>query len=384
MRLSVIFVAIGLLGAAACSRQEKAPEAQATPQGGPISVKTVHVSEAEWPSSYEAIGTVRARVTTQVASRMMGYVREVNVRAGDRVEAGQRLVILDSRDQEVRERQASAALEEARSTTAEADQAAQAARANLDLAQATFGRMQDLHNKASISNQEFDEATAKVRVARANLDMAQARRTQIDSRIAQAQQEVNAAQVQASYAALAAPFSGVITARNVEPGNLAVPGSPLLTLEQEGSYELDAPVEEASLSKVRVGQTVEVQLDTANRSVRGRVREIAPAVDAASRSFTVKVALPAMAQIRSGVSGRAQFVTGSRKVIAVPAAAIVPRGQMQWIFVVDQGVARARIITTGGRSADMVEVLSGLSAGETVIAPAPSGLLDGARVEVRQ
>jgi RND family efflux transporter MFP subunit len=244
-------------------------------------------------------------------------------------------VVLDSRDQEVRERQASAALEEARSTTAEADQAVQAARANLDLAQATFGRMQDLHNKASISNQEFDEATAKVRVARANLDMAQARRTQIDSRIAQAQQEVNAAQVQASYAALAAPFSGVITARNVEPGNLAVPGSPLLTLEQEGSYELDAPVEEASLSKVRVGQTVEVQLDTVNRSVRGRVREIAPAVDAASRSFTVKVALPAMAQIRSGVSGRAQFVTGSRKVIAVPAAAIVPRGQMQWIFVVD-------------------------------------------------
>jgi RND family efflux transporter MFP subunit len=243
--------------------------------------------------------------------------------------------------------------------------------------------MDDLHNKKSLSDQEFDEASAKVRVARTNLEMAQARRKQIDAKIAQAEEAIKAAEIQVGDTVLTAPVTGIVTVRNVEAGNLAVPGTPLLTIEQEGMYELEAPVEEASLTKVRAGQSVDVQLDFLGRKVQGRVREVVPSVDAASRSFIVKVALPDIAQLRTGLSARADFRFGSRKTLVVPAAAVVARGQMQWVFTEDQGLARARIVTLGERRGDSVEVLSGMAAGERIISPAPAGLTDGSRLETR-
>jgi multidrug efflux pump subunit AcrA (membrane-fusion protein) len=382
--ISIASVVLAGFALNACgSKQGPANKETTQTQGTPVAVKTVQVTEQEWPIVFESIGTVRNRVTAQVSSRAMAYIREVQPHTGDRVQAGQRLIVLDARDAEAHERQARAARDEAQSAIGEADQAIQGAQANLDLAQATFRRMDDMHNKRSISNQEFDEASAKLRIARSNLEMAQARRKQIDSKIAQTEESIKAASVQVGDTVLTAPVTGIMTVRNAEPGNLAVPGTPLLTIEQEGSYELEAPVEESSLTKVRVGQSVEVRFDFLDRSVAGHVRELVPSVDAASRSFIVKLTLPAIPELRGGLSGRATFRTGSRKVLTIPAQAIVPHGQMQWAFVADQNIARARIITVGERMKDAVEVLSGLSANEPVISPAQPTLTDGARLEIR-
>ena len=360
-------------------REEPALEAKSVP----IAVKTVAGEQVEWPSVYEAAGTVRARTTATIASRLMASVREVRVRAGDHVRQGQVLVVLDSADIQSRVRQAAAGRSEAGSAAVEADQAREAAAASLDLAEATFRRMKDLHDKQSLSNQEFDEATARVRAARAGLEMAESRRKQAGSRIMQAEEQNKSAEIQSGYAMLTAPFAGVIVARGVEPGNLASPGAPLLTLEQEGGYRLEVEVAETSLAKVRVGQPVGVQVDSQDTALAGRVTEIVPAADASSHSFTVKVDLPQSGPIHSGLFGRARFTTGIRKVLAVPATAVVERGQMQWVFVVDNQTARARIVTLGDRAQNQVEVLSGLSAGERVVAPAPATLADGARLEVR-
>jgi len=114
------------------------------------------------------------------------------------------------------------------------------------------------------------------------------------------------------------------------------------------------------------------------------VSEIVPAVDAASRAYTVKIDLPAQLSVRSGMFGRAWFPMGSRKVLTVPATAVVQRGQLQSVFVIDDGVARNRLITTGRRDANGLEVLSGLSEGEKVVSPIPAALADGVRVEARQ
>jgi RND family efflux transporter MFP subunit len=215
------------------------PEVSSTARSAAVSVHVVNATVQQWPVIYEATGTVRARSSAIIAAKWMGYVREVKVQVGDRVREGQLLVVLDARDLDASANQAAAAREEVRNGFPEADSAVAAAKANLDLVQSTFKRMNELYEKKSISDQEFDEASAKLKAAQAGFAMAQAKRTQMDAKLAQADQEVRAAQVTRSYAEVVAPFSGIVTAKSVDPGNLAAPGAPLLTIERDG-YRLEA------------------------------------------------------------------------------------------------------------------------------------------------
>jgi RND family efflux transporter MFP subunit len=349
-----------------------------------IAVESVTVRSQEWPDAYEATGTIRARAAAVMSSKVMAYVRQVAVQVGDRVREGQELITLDAQDLDANVRRAEATEAEVRSAIPEADNGVAGAKANLDLAQSTFKRMEELASRKSISNQEFDEASARLKSARASYEMARAKRTQIDSKLAQVAQEIRAARIMRDYTRIAAPFPGLVTARSVEPGNLAAPGAPLLTIEREGAYRLEASVDESRLPFVKAGQTVDVTLEALDRRLTARVSEIVPAVDPASRAYTVKIDLPALPNVRSGMFGRAWFPLGSRKVLTVPAAAVAERGQLQSVFVIDGGVARNRLITTGKRDPNALEVLSGLSEGEKVVSPMPSALGDGIRVEARQ
>jgi RND family efflux transporter MFP subunit len=157
----------------------------------------------------------------------------------------------------------------------------------------------------------------------------------------------------------------------------------MLAIEQDGVYRLEASVDESKLPSVRVGQSVEAALE-ADRKLNARVSEIVPSVDSASRTYLVKLDLPAAPQLRTGMFARAIFPLGVQKVVAIPLAALLERGQLQSVFVVEDGVAHTRLITTGRRTSGAVEILSGLNAGEKVVLPVPAELQDGARVEVRQ
>ena len=351
------------------------------PAGAPVGVRSLTLAPSEWPNTWEATGTVRARTATVVSSKVMGYVREVRVHLGDRVRQGQTLVILDARDLEASYRQAGAARDEAASAMPEIENAIASAKAGLELAQATHKRMRDLYEKRSISNQEFDESTARLKMAQAGYEMALSRRRQLESRIAQAEQGLKAAAVVRDYAQITAPFDGAVTEKTVEPGTLAAPGAPLLTLEREGGYRLEVPVEESRLGLVRSGQAAKVILETGE--IEGRVSEIAPSVDSAARSFIAKIDLPASPRVRSGLFGRAIFASGKRSVFAVPIAAVTTRGQLNSVLVAEGRYARSRLVTVGQRSGDAVEVLSGLNAGDQLISPVPAGLEDGAAIEVR-
>jgi RND family efflux transporter MFP subunit len=358
-------------------------QAAAANAAPPVPVQAHTVSATEWAETYEATGTVRSRSVAAVSSRLMAYVREVTVQVGDHVREGQRLVTLDARDLDATVSRGEAARAEVRSGIPEADQAIAAAKAQLDLAQSTFRRMEELAGKKSISSQEMDEASARLKSAQANYEMARARRAQLDSKSALVEQEIRSSQIQRDYSVIAAPFAGVVTARSVEPGNVAAPGAPLLTIEREGAYRLEAAVDESRLPAVKAGQAVEVMLDADGRRIAARVSEVAPAVDAGSRSYLVKIDLPA-AGVRSGMFGRAIFAAGARKVTSIPASALVERGQLQAVMAIEDGVAHTRLVTTGRRNGEMVEVLSGLAPGERIVVPVPAGLSDGARVEVRQ
>jgi RND family efflux transporter MFP subunit len=198
------------------------------------------------------------------------------------------------------------------------------------------------------------------------------------------QEDIRGAQILRDYTRIDAPFSGVVTAKSVEPGDLAAPGAPLLTVEREGAYRLEASVDESRLPSVKPGQTVEVALESLDRRLIARVSEIVPAVDAASRAYLVKIDLPVVPNLRSGMFGRALFPLGTRQVVSIPPAAMVEHGQLQSVFAIEDGRARTRLVTTGQRGQTGLEVLSGLSEGETLVSPVPTGLADGARVEVRQ
>lgn len=377
---------LGTLGLAAlwlagCGGEK--PAAKKAEEGPAAKVSVVKAAEEPMADEYVATGTVKARVTTVLSARVMGYLRELKPQAGDTVKAGQVVAVLDAKEIETGLKQAEAARNEAKSAIPEVDNAIAAAKAQLDLADATFKRMKNLLDQKSITAQEFDEVSAKHRMAEANYEMARARRVQLEQKIAQANEGVAQAAVMRGYTQVTAPFTGTVIERKAEPGMLAAPGMPLLVVEQTGSYRLEAAVEEARLGKFKPGMAVKVDLEAVDRTLDARVEEIVPAMDPASRSFTVKIGLGGGATLRSGMFGRARFAQGTKQALTVPAAAVSDQGQVQRVFVVDNGVARGRLVTTGARVDGRVEVLSGLTAGETVVAPVPAGLVDGGKVEVR-
>jgi len=376
-RVTIAFAVASLL--AGCGKNEVTPAAKTAP-ASPVAVSVIPVRSTNWPDVYEATGTVRARMSSAIASRMTGQVREVRVNLGDRVSAGQVLVVLDAEGLDAASSGSEAALAEARSAQPEIESAVTAAKAQLDLAQITFGRMRDLFAKKSISNQEFDEASAKLKVAEANYAMAMAKREQLAGKIAQAEQGVRSARINRSYSTIVAPFAGIVAEKSIEPGMLATPGAPLITIEQAGAWRLEASVEESRLANIRRGQAVEVQIESLGRTVDGRISEIVPAVDPASRTATVKIDLPQVADLRGGQFGRARFKMGQREVLAIPANAVAERGQLQNVYIATENTARARMVTLGARNGDQVEVLSGLTAGDTLIYPIPSGLSEGSPI----
>jgi RND family efflux transporter MFP subunit len=359
----------------------KAPEAKQRAEAPAVRVKTGKAENAQVPEVYEATGTVRARTTTVLAARVMGYLREVRVRAGDTVRAGQVVAVLEVREIESGLRQAEAARAEARSALPEVDNAIAAAKAQLDLAGSTHNRMKTLFDQKSITNQEFDEVAARLRMAEANHQMALARKAQLEQKIRQADEAVAQAQISKGYAEVAAPFAGTVVERKAEPGMLASPGLPIAVIEQAGDYVLEAAIEEARLASIRPGTPVKVAMEATGKTIEARVREIVPALDPGSRTFTAKIDLPAGVLLRTGMFGRALFSFGGRPVIVVPASAVVEMGQVRRVYVADNGVARSRLVSTGLSLDGRVEILSGLSAGETVIVEAPSTLADGSRIE---
>lgn len=375
-----VLLLMAAAGLAGCGGGKEAPhKAEALPA---VRVATVKLAEETVPEIYEATGTVRARVSSVVSARVMGYLREVRVQAGDMVQPGQVIAVIEAREIDSGLKQAEAAREEARSAMPEVENAIAAAKAQLELAAATHRRMKSLFDQKSITQQEFDEAEARLRMARANHEMALAKRAQLEQKIRQAESAVAQAAAMKGYMEITAPFRGIVVERKAEPGMLAAPGMPIAVIERDGGYRLEAAVEENRLGKIRPGMSVEVILDAAGEPRQGRVEEIVPALDPGSRSFTVKIGV-AGALLRSGMFGRARFPMGEKKALLVPASAVVRKGQVEQVYVIDGGVARARLVTTGAAHGERLEVLTGLRAGDTVAAPAPPEIRDGSPVEVR-
>ncbi len=365
-----LFVVAGLSGTLSGCSNERRTEPGALETVSNVSV--IVAEKATIPDWLEAVGTVQAAQTSQISSQMMGNIVAVRAREGDRVQSGQVLAIID-------DAQPCSTVDQATAALTSAEKEVSASDSDLALAESTLKRYQQLYEKRSVSPQEFDEIKARYQSAEARRDMARAGQAQANAALTQARTTLG-------YTHIRAPFSGVVSDKKADAGTLASPGMPIFTLEDTRSFRLEVTVDESDINFVHVGQIAAVSIDGfGNIQLSGKIVQIVPAADAASRSFLVKVELPAETRLRSGFFGRARFPRGEGSALLIPRTSLVERGQLQGVYVLDANqIAGLRYITLGKRTGEQFEVLSGLQVGEKFVGAPGDRELGGKRIATGQ
>lgn len=241
--------------------------------------------------------------------------------------------------------------------------------------------------------QEIGAARQQVRQAEEALRMAKASAVQnkmsvsnarvAASQVAQARAAVEFARTQLGYATITSPISGIVSARMVDPGDTVSPGVPVISIQADSNYQLEATVPENSAANVYVGKTVNVSIGSGGRTAKGRIAVISPAGDPNSHKFMVKVDLPASLKARSGEFGRISFPVGYTSGVIIPEIALHDEGGLPTVFIVDeQNHARMQAVKVGRKTDGGVEILSGLSTGDRLIVENTGVLSDGASVRI--
>jgi multidrug efflux pump subunit AcrA (membrane-fusion protein) len=335
------------------------------------------------PFLYEAVGTITARTASTISGKLMGTVLKVHVREGDLVKEGDELVTLDPRQVSAQLDKAKAGLREARRAEASAVSAHESAAAAAKLAEATYKRYQQLLKENSASQQEFEEVEARHRQAQATLAQTDAMVAAAQSRVQQAEAAVRSATIGKKDAVVTAPYDGRVVTKMITEGDLASPGTPFLTIEQEGLYWAELVLPERHIQSVKEGDTVKVAVPALdNLEVAGTVGRIIPMADARSRSFQVKVTMPEGLDLKSGMFARVFVPVGGTGMLLIPRTAIAQEGQLDKVFILDDdNNARLRLIRTGKTYGDRVEIVSGLNPGQRYVMALASGIRAGVQVE---
>jgi RND family efflux transporter MFP subunit len=376
MKTNATLVVLLAVMTQACAR----PAHETVEQAPPLPVTVARVATTDLPETFEAGGVIQARTTATLTARILAPIREVRVTPGQHVRAGDTLVVLDADALAAQARSARSSATAADRAAAAAIAEQHAADAGLTLARASYDRIAALHGRRSATAQELDNATAALRAAEARAAGASAAAQAAAAQLESARSAGDAAGTTAGFSLIKAPFDGVVTQKLVDPGNMASPGTPLVRVEDTRGFQLEVRIDESRIACVNTGQSVRVSSDlapAASNPIIGIVSEISRAADIDARAFLVKIALPADPEIRSGAFARAEFRAGTRQGLRLPALALVKRGQVTSVFVVEKDVARLRLVNISGD-----EVLAGLTEGETVVVAPPASLVDGRRVTV--
>jgi len=334
----VVVLSLSLpLGLVACSGEEKT---QTTQTARPtVQAETLVIQPTEGLATTAVTGTVEALESVRVASRLMGYIRDIAVVEGQAVKAGQRLFTIDPLDIE-------GAVEQARLGVKQAEDA-------MKDAEADYKRFENLYKDEVVTRQNYEKM-------KLNYDMAV-------TRAAQAKAGLGTAQGQMRYATVTSPINGVVTQKLANEGDIAAAGHPVLLVENPARLQVRGSVSEDLYRGLKLGTQVMVEVDGQDKAVAARVAQLAPAADPMTHTYTVKLDIAAPG-LKSGAFARIQFPTGKRSVLAVPEAAVLDRAGIVGVFVVDaQGAAQYRMVRLGKKEGGQVEVLSGLNPGDKVV-----------------
>ncbi len=338
-----LVVTAGLLllaGLGSGCRREPAAAPAVPPELPPASVQVVPVTERPVPATEEVVGTVRARLRAMLEAKVAGRIAHLPVVAGQSVRRGDLIAQLEVQEIQARLDQARAAAEQA---------------------ERDLQRYTALLQQKAVTQAEFDGVEARARIARA---------------------AVAEAGSMLEYARLTAPFDGVVSRKFADVGDLASPGRPLVELEDPADLRVEADVSEALIARVQAGARMAVQVPDRPTPLEATVSEIAPAADPNSRTFRVKLDLPAGSGLRLGQFVRVQIPLGATPGLLVPAGAVVRRGQLHLVFVVEEGHARMRLVKVGRPLGAEVELLSGVQPGDRVVSAGAESLRDGQPVRL--
>ncbi len=329
---------------AACGGDDKPPAGAAGGQGGgdrPIPVTTVRLQPEIFAERISAIGTVKARESVTVTAKVSELVQQVHFDSGDEVRAGAPLVTLSDQQQR-------AALNEAQATADEADR--------------LFRRQSELAQQQLIARSQLD-------TQRATRDSANARVAQIRAQLADR--------------VIRAPFSGVLGLRQVSPGALVTPGTPIATLDELARVYVDFPLPESQLSLATRGRTIAgTAAAYPGRSFDGVVAIVDARVDPATRAVTVRADLPNSERLlRPGMLVNVTLPSAERQALMVPEIAVVQVGRDSFVYrAKDDGTVEQVRLTLGARGDGKVEIVEGAKAGDRIVVDGTGKLRPGAKI----
>lgn len=329
--LAALFIAYS--NGASATAIERHPSQQAR-------FSTIHVEETDVPVTYTTPGSVISDGRIDVSSRVVGFIQQLDVREGQKVLRGDLLVRIDPTDIDEAIRQAEAS--------------ERGSQEDLDDAQLDVEKYLRLANSGAVSGETLRKAKVRVDVARAVLDKTRS--------------ALAAAEAQKRYATVTSPVDGVIVSVARRRGEMATTGATLLTVESHEVLLFKAFVSESKLASIDPKSVVPVRIDALKgREFTGRIRGIVPSGDDITRRYEINLALPNDPQLAPGMFGRADFNLGARKALLIPREALVRRGGLDGVFVLDGKSARFRWLRTGPEIGGAVEAVAGLAAGETIL-----------------
>jgi RND family efflux transporter MFP subunit len=365
LKYLIAIIVLSFLSSGCRDRAQQGKEGEGGPKIRGVKIIEVHTNPVD--ELYETSGTVKAKVISDISSRVMGSVTTINVRQGDRVREGDLLLTIDDKDLKQR-------VNAAEHEYTEALKSVESAKQNKSLLDTTYMRYKSLFDEKAISEQEIDEIENKKNLTRLEYERAKAA-------VEKAAAYLREAEINLGFTKIKAPFSGIVTQKKIEVGNMAVPGTPLMVLEDDSTFRLEAYVDEILSEKLRVGMPVKVKIDALGKETIGEIYEIVPSIDPMSRTFLIKVDLDDE-NLNTGLYGRVMVPFGKRETLLVPKESIVEKGQLVGVYVVDdRGSVSYRLVKLGRDFDGKSEVLSGLKSGERIIVDGVEKAVDGGVVQ---
>jgi len=318
------------------------------------------------PIIYKAMGTVESKTTAKIAAQVQARVLTVKVDAGNHVKKGDLLITLDDEELVAKRDQAASALLAAQAQVIKAQQGLLAAQANFTRAELEHKRFEELAKNKAATAQQKEGVEAQYRGAKAAVEMAKMAVQGSQAGVKQAQDILNEAEIMLAYTKIHSPMDGIVSERKADPGDLAVPGEPLIVIYNPHALRLEALVRESLIEDVKKCNSLDIIITSLNCKVKGKVDEIVPTADPVSRTFEVKVLLPTREDLYPGMFGRLIIPTGTRKAVLIPANCFQSVGQLDTVVVKNGKLWERIYVKIGQRHGDKLEVLAGLNGGETL------------------
>lgn len=324
----------------ACTKEGQ--QSETTSQVLPTAeVSVAQVAKREAGDQVEVVGTIQAVERAEISSKMTGNIITLPVDLGSKVQQGELLVELSAGEISAQVQQAKAQLEQARRNLAREENL-------LKKNAATQETVKSLREGARIAEAGYKEASTML-----------------------------------NYSRIIAPFSGIITRKLANIGDLATPGKPLLYIEQENNLQVLTNIPEAMILHIKKGDRLSVDIPSVELKIEGIVAEVSPIANPSSRSAPIKLNIAPDPRLRSGQFARVTLALEKAKTLTVPVSAVHSLGQMEIVFVEHDNKAQLRLVRTGTKSDGNIEILSGLSENETIITEGNQPLLDGQPVTVQ-